>query len=258
MRPLRAASLKHHREQVRRAASALVRSGTPIEQITSLKSLTSVEAVKISVGFLLDRYGGPTVTVHMLASALKAIAQYFVKCTDEELAALRRICRNVATHRCGLTRKNRDRLRPFDDPHRMDLLITLPQALMQRARMVGRKRRAAALEAGNATAIEILLVAAPRISNLAGLRLGRHVLIDSCRPDHIQLVIDEDETKNKAVLDIELPPESGQLLRLYVERFLPKLAAPGSDALFPNRCGGTIRPSSLAKRITDTIREATG
>ena len=136
--------------------------------------------------------------------------------------------------------------------------MTLPQELMRRARTPGRKRREAARDARNAVAIEILLCAAPRLGNLANLKLGKHVLIDSARSDRVQLVIDEDETKNKSVLDMELPPESGRLLRLYVERFLPALARPGNDHLFPGRSGGAIERFSLGKQITAATLRATG
>ena len=47
-------------------------------------------------------------------------------------------------------------------------------------------------------------------------------------------------------------------LRLYVERFLPALARPGNDHLFPGRSGGAIDCSSLARQITAVIRRATG
>ena len=78
-RPLRPATLRHHREQVRLAASAMVRSGTPMAEIASLADVTSAEAVRKSARYLIDRYGGPTRTIYCLAICLKAIARHHVK-----------------------------------------------------------------------------------------------------------------------------------------------------------------------------------
>ena len=121
----------------------------------------------------------------------------------------------------------------------MDRLVLLPHDLLRRARTPGRKRCAAARDAQIAVALEILLMAARR-ANLANLQLGKHVLIDSARPDRVQLVIDEDETKNESVLDMELPPESGRLLRLYVERFLPDWRGRATTICSP---AGAVAPS---------------
>ena len=101
----------------------------------------------------------------------------------------------------GMTRENCDRLRPFDEHRLLDLLLTLPQALMRRARIPGRKRREAAWDAGIATrAIEIFLLRGRRDwATSAKLEPRQHVLIDPARPDRVQLVIDEDETKNGLV-----------------------------------------------------------
>ena len=225
-------------------------------EITSLADITSAEAVRKSARYLIDRYGGPTRTIYFMAICLKAIARHHVKRTEQELAELGDVCRRLNDFPSGMTRKNCDRLRRFDE-HRWDLLVTLPQELMHRARTPGRKRRKLARDARNAVAIELLLCAAPRLGNLANLKLGKHVLIDSARSDRVQLVIDEDETKNQSVLDMELPPESGRLL-LYVERFLPALARPGNDQLFPGRSGGAIERFSLGKQITAATLRATG
>ena len=70
---------------------------------------------------------------------LRAIARHHVKVPEQDLVTLSDICRRTAMPRRGLTKKNRDRLRPFSDQRRMDLLLTLPEELMRRARAPGRK-----------------------------------------------------------------------------------------------------------------------
>jgi site-specific recombinase XerC len=136
-------------------------------------------------------------------------------------------------------------------------LILLPDDLVRRAQSRGRQRCAAARDVQIAVAVEIQLVAALRSANLAGLQLGKHVLIGA-RADRVTLVIDEHETKNESLIDQELPPESSRLVRLYVERYLPVLGPAGGCYLFPGRAGGAMQPAALGKRITAAIRKATG
>ena len=95
----------------------------------------------------------------------------------------------------------------FDDPKHRDRLLTLPHELMRRASCRGRHPRRAALDAQLAVAIEILLMAPIRISNLCGLRLGRHVIVSGdLRDEAMTIVLSEDETKNNEPLEYPLPP----------------------------------------------------
>ena len=68
------------------------------------------------VRWLLGHYGKPTTGLYGLATVLKSIARHYVKLPEEEIAGLRAICLRIAVKQSGLTKKNRDRLRPFDDP----------------------------------------------------------------------------------------------------------------------------------------------
>ena len=261
-RPLRPLSLHTRRMQIRTAASALVLAGTPVEAITSLADLLRPAAFRAILKQLRTRHGNKTTLgVYQLATALMPVARYHAKLTEAELDQLGALTRQVRVrNRRGLTPKNRDRLRPFDDPSVCDRLLTLPQELMRRADDAGRHPREAALDAQRAVALEILLMAPLRMRNLVGLRLGVHVLFSGTGPDEqVVLVIPEEEVKNSVALEFPLPSESARLIRRYVDRFLPRLATAPDDFLFPARFGGLRRrPDTLGKQITRAIREATG
>src|SRR5689334_18998085 len=225
-RPLRAASVQTRPMEIRMAASALVLAGTPVEQIRGLADLVQPEPFRAVLRQLLERYGRPTPGLHHLGVALKAVAQHHAKLPQKEMDQLRKLCRLVQVRHTGLTRKNRDRLRPFDDPVLRDRLVTLPAELMRRADRPGHHPRKAALDAQRAAALEILLMAPLRMANLAALRLGTHVLFSGRgRDERAVLVVPAEEVKNGVDLEFPLPPESARLIRRYADRFLPTLAA---------------------------------
>ena len=114
------------------------------------------------------------------------------------------------------------------------------------------------MAAQTAVAIEILLMAPIRISNLTGLRLGQHVLLNPADDQQVTLVVSEEETKNGVSLEFPLPPESGRLIRCYIERFLPRLGPHGTDYLFPGRAKGAKQTQALSRQVTHAIRRATG
>jgi hypothetical protein len=73
----------------------------------------------------------------------------------------------------GLTRRNRDRLRPFDDPANVQLLIDLPQRLIKEVGSGKLSPHRAALRAQTAVALEVLLMAPIRLRNLMSLEFGQ-------------------------------------------------------------------------------------
>ena len=130
---------------------------------------------------------------------------------------------------------------------------------MKLANSCRRAPHKAALMAQTAACIELLLMTAMRRSNLAGLRLGRHVLFgNDPKLPTARIIIDEAETKNGQPLEFELPEASARLLHTYVHRHLPALAAPGQDHLFPGKDGRAKRPDNLAQQVSKAIREHVG
>ena len=80
LRPLRPASLNSHKFRVLQAVSALVKSGVPLDAITSLSVLVRVEHVKSILRFFLRRSNGtPTSQTAGIASCLVTIARHWIK-----------------------------------------------------------------------------------------------------------------------------------------------------------------------------------
>jgi hypothetical protein len=171
-RPVRAIT-RHLREyQIRRFASALVLSGRDPGTITSLADLITIDAFTDGLKFLLRNLANKPLGVLYIGGALKAIARHHLGVEQAHLEAMAKIIRRIDPGYRGLTPKNRERLRPLDDPQNVRALLGLPAKLMDLASGEHRPR-AAALLAQTAVAIEILEVRPIRMRNLISLDLEK-------------------------------------------------------------------------------------
>ena len=258
-KPLRPVTLKWRRFQIRMAASSLVAAGVPVEAIQSLEDVVRPEPFRRLIRNLVARYGGKTANIYGLATALKSIARHHCKLDDDEVDALRNICRRVLVKQRGLSPKNRDRLRPFTDPATRDRLLLLPQQLMREASRAKDPDRRDAMAAQMAVALEIGQMAPLRAANLVSLEIGRTLIfVGKGRQEYAVIAVPEAEVKNEIALEYPLPPESTALIKRYITTFLPKLGPPGGRHLFPSPHGGAKRPTTLGNQIAAVVREATG
>lgn len=255
---LRPASLKYHRYQIRRAATAAVRTGTPTDELRSLADLVAPARAKAILRWLRDRYGKQSHVAHQVARVLKAVATHHVRLELEQVDWFRKLCKGLKIRRVGLTEKNRTRLRAFDDPQLYDRLITLPQRLMREAARDTGQSAKAAWDAQMAVAIELLLMTPIRISNLASIRPGVNLLMPRDRSGPTLLYFAAAQTKNSQELEYELPAESAELIRRFLKDYHRRLAPGGSDYLFPRLDGREKSSSTLGRRITLTIRRHLG
>ena len=159
---------------------------------------------------------------HGLAILIKTLAKYWVKVDQEHLDDLKSLCAKVDPGIKGLTLKNRDRLRQFDDPKNVYLLLDFPTREVERALAADQGRRLDAVRVQVALAVALLLMMPVRASNLVGLHLDRH--IQRTRAGNkgiVHIVIPGHEVKNGRDLEYELPGETVRLLDLYLRVFRP-------------------------------------
>ena len=258
-RPVRPSTVRTRHYQLRVAASALVQRGRDPTSITCLADLADLASYKEILRYLISRCPGGAPTTHVvdIAKLLRTIARHHGRAPQETLDDMAAIIhRLLQPQPSGLTPLNRNRLRPFDDPHNVQAILGLPERLMQDARRC-RVPRQAALLAQRAVAIEILLMAPIRIANLAALDLARH-LIRTHNKRRVSLVLEGHEVKNGESLDYPLPPESVALLDLYLRDYHPQLAPIGTTMLFPGRTARAKGAANLGRQISQTIRRYTG
>jgi integrase len=260
VRALRPATITHRRFQVRMMASAIVLQGVPIDRITSLADLVDIENFRSGIQFLLDREDGVVKeALFTLATGIKSIARYHVKVSESDLERLKRLCSRLDQQADRYRKKNKDRLAQFDDRRNMGALLGLPDRLMEKSRSPGPKPRSAALLAQSAAVLEILLMCAPRIGNVASLDLDRHLRwIMEGKVERLMISIPGHEVKNGKPLLFELTGPSAEILRSYIEIARPQLLDQPGTALFPKRKGGPKLPGDLSQQIKSHIFAETG
>lgn len=255
-RPLRDTSLKTREYQLRVTASLLVECGDTPGSVESLADLLTVDNYKRLLGALLKRHGGATSPqVGQIASFLVGVARHWLKVDDPTLERLRKISSKLAIPRSGMTPKNRERLRHFNDDETVERFQAVPariRADLERSRLPARRK---ALLAQRAAAIAILLVMPIRLKNLLVIDVERHLIM---RGGRLYLVVPEHEVKNSQLIDFEVPGDTAELLAWYVREHRPHLLKGPETALFPGQLGGPKSVGALAPQISKVLFQYTG
>ena len=259
VRPMKPITIRHRRHHVQAAATTLVASGVPVEELRTLQDLVRPERVAVVLNGLRRRYGRDAPTPYNVAVTLKIIARHYCKSNDQDVDRLGRLCRRVLVRRRGLTSKNRSRLLPFQDPDTRDRFLLLPGELMKSAARDGREPRRAAILAQMAVALEIAQMAPLRAKNLAELEVDRHVVfVGRGRHEHAIISIPEEEVKNEIALEYPLPSESTRLIRQYIDKYLPSLWNGDCRYLFPGPGGRPKHAATLSSQVESIIRSSLG
>lgn len=256
LRPVRPATAQTRRRQLRAAASCLVHAGIPAENITSIAALVEVRNAKLILNFLMQRSGGTTSGgVAQMASLLAKVALHWVKVDAQHHAKLQRLAARVAVQHSGMTAKNRERLRPFDDDGLVVEFVCLPDTIRKKVEQDKRPVRLKARQAQMAAAIAILLVIPLRRTNLAAIDIHRHLVSNR---NGVYLVIPEHETKNREPINFQIPAFALEIIKWYIVGYRPYLLDGESTALFPGQGGQPKSPATLAIQIKQTVREFLG
>jgi integrase len=260
LKPLKPKTIESRRYRLRQIVSALVHQGWNIEDITSLSRVVEIDATKLAMRYFLDRTGRETTSqIHGLAVLIKTIARHWVGVDEEHLDGLKELCRRLEPGTKGLTNKNRERLRQFDDPRNVGLLLDFPRGQIDAVRRQDRGRRRDAVRVQIALAVELLLMAPIRAENLASLDIDRHVQRSrSGAKGVVHLVIPGDEVKNGEALEFTLPAETVELLDLYIMDYHPRLASGPSRWLFPGLNGKPKTRELLGDQVSKQVYNATG
>jgi integrase len=210
--------------------------------------------------FFIDRAGGNTTKqAYNIARVLTALARHWVKVDGDHLEQLRKICSRLEVRQKGMTAKNRDRLRQFDDRSNIQALLTLPQRVLARQKVGNDCSRATALEVQTALAVELLLMIPMRIGNLASLDLEHNIVRTRARGQGVVLlVVPAEQVKNSFPIEAQLPEETVRLLDVYVERYRPALLKYPLSWLFPSSSGGPKSRHTLGLQICKFVRRECG
>lgn len=254
------ATISLRRRQLLILSSLLVRSGFPIEDLTGLSELTIPENAFAALKVQEDRKGVCR-SLEQLVWLLSLIADDWVKNSDHA-AQLRKRGKRISkklSKRTGMSERNKARLRQFDVPANMAALLNLPYKVFAEARASGEGDASDPRRLMLAFAVEMLLFAALRGSNLTALELDRHFVVTGRGRHQVRhLHIAADEMKGPDDLEMAMPSDTSALMDEYLTLYWPRLAPAGSAFLFPNRFGQKRAKSHFANAISEFVREETG
>ncbi|MGP8025835.1 MAG: integrase [Acidocella sp.] len=240
------------------SAFVLRQNGWAASQIASLRDLTSAAAVEIILTAYHTRNCGDgqwTLGAEATAAALKAAAREWAKLPADELTAMAEICDSVRAPKTAFPKKARERLAQFDDKGVERRFWALPETIWtdaQKHERKGRKKRAADL-AKYALALAIAFDKPLRVTNLAHLDLkldfehDRHGAIIGIR------IEGERTTKNAPIIEGALSPRTQQMLKIFLEKYRPRLLKGSSTALFPGQAGNYVDAKSLGRHLKTLI-----
>jgi integrase len=260
-RRLRERTIRGYRYQLRRIASILVHKGHPADQITSLAYLVAPEQVEDVLRFILARHDNkPVATAFEIAILLGKVAKHWVKAPAETIETIKRYARNVCPAKAGIAAKNRQRLAPLRDEKNLVRLFVLPSKICKAVEERNSGSRKDALLMQHAVALEILTYAPVRIGNLAGLHLEKNLRwSDPGRTGTLVIDIDGGEVKNGQTLSFPLPQARADLVRLYVDKYQPRLSPGPNPYLFPGDLPGRPkRADTLSKQLSGLILKTIG
>jgi len=266
-------SLRLQQTHIHSAASAAVAAGIPIDQITSLASLVDPEMFRRLMGHMLrqDRTkqcldsattqdGGASnvrytlsAYTHGVAVTLIDIASHWTKASEEVIAKLKALRSKLGSLPDGLTPKNDELMRRFEDARLVDALLALPDKLWRLARRGLATSKRPFIDLQTALAIDILVHVPLRLQNLKSLRFGTHLHWPQGRRKPALLTFKGEEIKNRLPLNYELPAELAERLQVYRNEIAPAVIGQRPDEVFVAITGRQKTQAALAVAIEKTL-----
>jgi hypothetical protein len=268
--PLRPASVATRLRQLREYLAALMHQGADPQDLVDLAAAVTPARAQQALRFFWDRANRQKgVHAYQVAGAVVMVARHWAKLPQADVERLRGMANQLrpAAIGGGITDRNVARLRPLEDPARLEALLTLPHLLLEEAHRTGTPSVHLARQVQTAVAIELLIHIPMRLRNLLGLRIGVHLLPHG-PGKHAFVSIPGAEVKNGVGIEARLPQAAARLVAAYLERYRPLLAGEGGDWLLPARslarqraptgCAAKCRRPSPSAAACASIRTCSG
>ena len=253
---INAVTVRDRRTRLRRIASAAVLNGIAAEQLKGIADLVEPDVAEAGFHFFLNRSDGrTTVDIHQNAKLLWTLAKHWVGVDGLHLEALAKFKKRLDPGRRGMTKKNRDTLRRFNDPDLVQEFLRLPEKIFSRLSLGKTPGLRQAVELQVALAVAILIVAPIRTKNLASIHLD-HNLVRTGSATH--LFFSADEVKNDVELEFPLPERIQNLLDRYIHEVRPVLLRAPSSWLFPGESTDHKGVGLMSSQIADLVERELG
>jgi len=258
-RAQRPATIETRRWQLRLFATAIVKSGVAADSLVDLRAILLPGVAALGLQYLVDRNAGASsVQISNLADFLPTLASR-LDMPDDVIDKLRKMKKKLKVSQHGMTARNREALRAFDDHAAVEALLGLPRRILCDVGARGRKGCREAKMIQTALAVELLLNAAVRIQNLASIRLDQHFLeVGAAKARAVHLRFPAAEVKIRNDLEFPLMADSVELLGIYINEWRPLLTIGPSPFLFPGKTPDRNKGNSaLSSQIKELVHAYT-
>jgi hypothetical protein len=226
--PLASKTMHLRRDHLHSAVTAAVAAGKDAEQVIGLASLVELDTFKKILRHRWEDEGRKlTAYTHGVAGSLIAVAKEWVRVPADSLAALKATRHKLGTLPIGLTDKNKNVLRQFNDKRMLGRLVNLPDKLWRDLSEKLKTSRREFIELQSALATDILLVAPVRMKNLAELKFDEHIQWPQGQGRPAVILFNSEETKNKIPLEFDLPLSLSDRLHMRSDVAGPTPELPG-------------------------------
>ena len=261
-KPFKPNSLKAIKGHLWRYLSALHYQGVDLISHNSLQSLVTIPMFKLGIKWFWDR-NRETTSKHIgeIAWAVRCYAVKHLSADDETITFYAAAMKRLRINQQGLSDKNQTAMAQFDDPRVVETFASLPPRLwdkavaMQKTACSDRITKKARLLVQASVAIEILMFAPMRISNLQGLRLDEHI---SWQAGRMRINIPRHQVKNDQALDFLLPESVSKRIKRYIDDCRHHLTTKANPYLFPGRNGKPKDRTCLRNQIESTLWNEAG
>ncbi len=258
-KPLAARTIKLRRHQIHAAVTALVGSGVDCKSVLGLRDLVTDQGYRRIFRRREDLVGkDPNGFNRDLAEMLVRMAKEWVRLDGEPLQRLRRVQKQIKAPASGLTRKNKQLLRQFDDPEVWQRLLSLPDALWCEAKREKSPTFHTLAKAQAAIAIRFLTYLPIRIQNLSDLQFDQHLFLSAGKGGISSLEIPGHEVKNGDPIAFDVPKPLAEMIREYRDHFAPRIVGCRPDRLFVNANGSPKTAAAVADLIKRSLAKCTG
>jgi len=262
VKAFRPRSIKAIGGHFRRYISALHYQGVDLASISSLEAIVTKEMFQQGMRWFWDRNSGQT-SKHIgeIAWTIRCYATKHLTADEETRAFYAGAMKRLRVSQDGLSDKNQRAMAQFDDPKMIEALVGLPIKLWAKAdrsrnkTSTHRRSKEAQLFVQTAIAIEILIFAPMRISNLQNLRLDQHI---SWQNKHAVIHIPRAQVKNDIDLVFKLPLTLSQRIQTYIRDWRALYTEGANPYLFPGRKMNPKDGTRLRRQISKALWDEAG
>jgi integrase len=257
-KPLRPASIATILQAIKLATHTAILAGHALDTLVDVNVLTRPDVLTDILRQLnKEADNQPSMRAHQVADAIIGIGQYLGQSPDK-IESLKAIRKKLKPKLRGLTAKNRELLRQFEDPALYALIAAIPERLWKKGTSGRVSPKKALVLTQNAILFELLMHAPLRLKTLRALSFDLHISFPRGSGKPALLHIEPPDMKNERPYEAELVQPLASWLTVYREQIVPAALGTKRQAVFVSVEGERKTEATIRYHFNKIIRAALG